>query len=134
MGKRSIESNPSTVSYEDCWNLHTRLDGITAEHLRAFLHLSKTHLYAGTPGIIAEKYRNNMDKSRAHNEWPKILRKMLYAFENQPATHSPRYSDDMDEDGYAALMDEYHIREEDRKRRVEEGMQLFVDYYSNLWM
>ncbi len=134
MGQRSVDSNPSSVSYEDCWSLHTRLDGIIAEHLRAFLHFAKTHPYAGIPGIIAEKYRYDKDEHRAHKEWLKILRKMLYAFENEPAVPFPFFSDEMDEDEYADLMDEYNKKEEDRKRRVKEGMQLFVDYYSNLWI
>lgn len=50
-----------------------------------------------------------------HDAWLNTIRKMIYAFEEYRRN------------------DKYDIDEEKRER-IREGMQLFIDYYRNLWI
>lgn len=52
-------------------------------------------------------------------------------FENGTGPPSLSRTGDMDDD---ELMADYYKREEDRERRVKEGLQLFADYYIYLWI
>ena len=63
------------VSYEDVWNLDTRLASIISVHLHAFLKASKS-TPRGFPGIIG-----SANTEQGHQEWLKIIRKMIYAFD-----------------------------------------------------
>lgn len=96
------------VAYEDVWNLDGRLAEIIANHLRAFLKAEKGP-YGGTPGIFVEKWGE-----KAHDEWLNIIRKMIYAFEE-----------------YLRMEDKFYA-ESGKNERIEEGMQLFIDYYPYL--
>lgn len=102
----------SEVSYEDVWSLDTRLAGIIANHLRAFLKAEKGPS-GGTPGRVIEEY--GMDKG--YNQWLNIIRKMIYAFEEyQRVKFSPKPVDP------------------EKKARIKEGMMLFIDYFPHLWI
>lgn len=98
------------VSYEDTWCLDMTLARIIANHLRAFLKAEKGP-WGGCPGIFVEKYGSE----KCHNAWLNTIRKMIYAFEEYQRN------------------DKYDIDEEKRER-IKEGMQLFIDYYRNLWI
>ena len=52
---------------------------------------------------------------KCHDVWLNTIRKMIYAFEEYQRN------------------DKYDIDEEKRER-IREGMQLFIDYYRNLWI
>ena len=107
-----------SVSYEDCWNLHIKLAGIIAEHLHAFLNAEKYSTGRGFPGQLLDKCGGDDDK--AMNMWLNIIRKMLYAFENYRMYKYPYEAESKD-----IIID---------NDKVKEGMQLFVEYYDNLWI
>lgn len=98
------------VAYEDVWALDMRLARIIANHLRAFLKAEKGP-YGGTPGHLVEKF----GEDEAYNNWLNIIRKMIYAFEEYQRE------------------DKFDVDPE-KKARIKEGMQLFIDYYRDLWM
>lgn len=83
---------------------------IIANHLRAFLKAEKGP-WGGCLGIIVEKYGSE----KCHDVWLNTIRKMIYAFEEYQWN------------------DKYDIDEEKRDR-IREGMQFFIDYYRNLWI
>lgn len=83
---------------------------IIANHLRAFLKAQKGP-WGGCPGVIYEKYGSE----KCQDVWLNTIRKMIYAFEEYQRN------------------DKYDIDEEKRER-IREGMQLFIDYYRNLWI
>lgn len=60
--------------------------------------------WGGHPGIFVDQ-----------NAWLNTIRKMIYAFEEYQRN------------------DKYDI-EEEKRERIREGMQLFIDYYRNLWI
>lgn len=98
------------VSYEDTWCLDMTLARIIVNHLHAFLKAQKGP-WGGCPGIFFEKYGSE----KCHDAWLNTIRKMIYAFEEYQRN------------------DKYDIDEEKRER-IREGMQLFIDYYRNLWI
>jgi len=102
------------VTYEDCWGLDTKLAGIISEHLRAFLNAEKHSSGAGFPGKLLDQCGQDHDK--AMNRWLNIIRKMIYAFENYNQT---KYESEEDEQVQV---------------RIREGMQLFIDYFADLWI
>lgn len=55
-------------------------------------------------------------------------------FESGTGHPSPSRIDDMDDNEYDELKADYYKHEEDRERRVKEGLQLFADYYIYLWI
>ena len=107
-------SGYAEVSYEDVWNLDTRLARIISVHLRAFMKAQKGP-NAGCPGRLAE----GCDVVIAQKKWMAIIRKMLYAFEEyQWCTGG------CDFDNLPA----------EKQEKIKEGMQLFIDYYMDLWI
>ena len=56
-----------------------------------------------------------MAPEKCHDVWLNTIRKMIYAFEEYQRN------------------DKYDIDEEKRDR-IREGMQMFIDYYRNLWV
>ena len=103
-----------SVTYQDCWSLNTKLSRIIAEHLRAFLNAEKYSTGSGFPGRLELECGGDDDK--AMNMWLNIIRKMLYAFENYEQYKYPAAGTPVDE------------------QKVKEGMQLFVDYFDDLWI
>ena len=107
-------SGYAEVSYEDVWSLDTKLARIISIHLRAFLKAQKGP-NAGCPGRLAK----GCDVVIAHKKWLAIIRKMLYAFEEyQWCTGG------CDFDNLPA----------EKQEKIKEGMQLFIDYYMDLWI
>lgn len=100
-----------SVTYQDCWNLDTKLAGIIAEHLHAFLNAEKFSTGRGCPGVLSEQFGD-----RAMSIWLGIIRKMLFAFENYNQT---KYQPE---------------KEEDTQAKIREGMQLFIEYFEHLWI
>ena len=103
-----------SVTYEDCWGLDTKLAGIISEHLHAFLNAEKYSSGAGFPGRLLDQC--GQDSEKAMRLWLNIIRKMIYAFENYG---QKKYQVEKDEEMQA---------------RIKEGMQLFIDFYSDLWI
>lgn len=102
------------VSYEDVWSLDTRLARIISVHLRAFLKAQKGP-NAGCPGKLAE----GCDIKVAHKKWLAIIRKMLYAFEEYQ---------------WCTGGSDFTNLPEEKQAKIKEGMQLFIDYYMDLWI
>ena len=102
------------VSYEDVWSLDTRLARIISVHLRAFLKAQKGP-NAGCPGKLAE----GCDIKEAHKKWLAIIRKMLYAFEEYQ---------------WCTGGSDFEMLPEEKQAKIKEGMQLFIDYYMDLWI
>ncbi len=102
------------VSYEDVWSLHTRLARIISEHLRAFLNAQKGP-NGGCPSRLAE----GCDVADGYRKWLAIIRKMLYAFEEYQWFTSGSDFDNLPVE---------------KQEKIKEGMQLFIDYYRDLWI
>lgn len=100
------------VSYEDVWNLDTRLASIISVHLHAFLKASKS-TPRGFPGIIG-----SANTEQGHQEWLKIIRKIIYAFDTYLTLDST----------------EKYEKDSEKAMKVNEGMQLFIDYFNYLWI
>ena len=100
------------VSYEDVWNLDTRLASIISAHLHAFLKASKG-TPRGVPGVV-----RSLNTEQGHREWQKIIRKMIYAFDTYLTFDSSQKYDKQSENAI----------------KVKEGMQLFIDYFNYLWI
>ncbi len=115
----------SDVLYEDTWSLDSVLAGIIAKHLRAFLKSVKA--CGSCPRSLTSKYGE-----RGFEEWLNILRKMIYAFEEYNNKPEIGYDDDKEEGG-EITQQQWNAKEEERQMRIREGMQLFIDYYSDLW-
>ncbi len=115
----------SNVTYEDTRSLDSILAGIIAKHLRAFLKSVKA--CGSCPGSLTSKYGE-----RGFEEWLNILRKMIYAFEEYNRKPEIRYDYEEEERGEIAQQ-QWKAKEEERQMRIREGMQLFIDYYSDLW-
>ena len=109
---RKSKEGFGSVSYEDVWNLDTRLASIISEHLHAFLKASKG-APGGVPSII---HSSNIEQS--YREWLKIIRKMIYAFDTYLTFNSSQKYDKQSEEAI----------------KVKEGMQLFIDYFNYLWI
>ena len=109
--KAKCHEGYADVTYGDVWDLDTRLARIIANHLRAFLKAEKGP-NSGTPRSIIEKY----GKGKGHAEWLNIIRKMIYAFEEYQHT------------------DQWSEEDTEKRARIREGMQLFIDHYSGLWI
>lgn len=107
-----------SVSYEDCWSLNTKLAGIIAEHLHAFLNAEKYSTGAGFSSGILQKCGG--DEKMAMKMWIDIIRKMFYAFENYRLYVYPH-----ENNRTGVIVD---------KERIKEGMQLFVEYFDDLWI
>lgn len=103
------------VSYEDVWNLDVRLAGIIANHLRAFLKAMKGP-NGGCPSFFTDGGRTFEE---GHQMWLNIIRKMIFAFEEY---HNCTGGCD------------YDMLPDEKKERINEGMQLFIDYYRCLWI
>ncbi len=123
----------SDVSYEDTFDVSEVLANIIAKHLRAFLKSIKESPYGGFPGEFEDKYGHE----KGWSEWHNTLRKMIYAFEEY---NRKPYLDDMefDEDFNEIEKDEdeeerKEALEAERQKRIKEGMQLFIDYFNELW-
>lgn len=104
------------VTYEDVWSLDIRLARLIANHLRAFLKAEKGP-HGGAPGRLARE----LGTDKAYDRWLNILRKMIYAFEEYQRKDNSA-TDEADPE-----------KERERKERIRAGMQLFVDYFENLW-
>lgn len=104
----------SDVSYEDVWNLDMRLADIIAKHLRAFLKTEKGP-NGGCPASMSE----SCGLDAGSRKWLNTIRKMIYAFEEYSRS---RYTN------------EYMDMEETKRKRIKEGMQLFVDHFHHLWI
>ena len=100
------------VSYEDVWNLDTRLASIISSHLHAFLKASKG-TPRGVPGVV-----RSLSTEQGHREWLKIIRKMIYAFDTYLTLDST----------------EKYDKDSEKTIKVKEGMQLFIDYFNYLWI
>ena len=109
--KAKCHEGYAEVSYEDVWSMDTRLARIIANHLRAFLKAEKGP-YGGTPGNIIEKY----GEDKGYAEWLNIIRKMIYAFEEYQRT------------------DQWSEEDAEKRKRIREGMKLFIDHYGDLWI
>lgn len=109
--KAKCHEGYAEVSYEDIWSLDTRLARIIANHLRAFLKAEKGP-YGGTPGNIIEKH----GEDKGYAEWLNIIRKMIYAFEEYQRT------------------DQWSEEDAEKRKRIREGMKLFIDHYGDLWI
>ena len=96
-----------SVKYEDCMNLDAKLAAVIAEHLRAFKKALQCSSAAGYPSKLFLKC--GMDSEAAMTDWVKILNKMLYSFDHYG-------NEDADDE------------------RINEGMQLFVEYFRDLWI
>lgn len=105
------------VTYEDVWSLDMRLARLIDNQLRAFLKAEKGP-YGGTPGHLVRE----LGEEKAYNCWLNILRKMIYAFEEYQREDSSA-TDEADPE-----------KERERKERIKAGMQLFIDYFENLWI
>ena len=68
--------------------------------------------YGGMPGNIVEKY----GEDKGYAEWLNIIRRMIYAFEEYRRT------------------DQWSEEDAEKRTRIREGMQLFIDHYENLWI
>lgn len=109
-GRKKIEMNSwgyGSVKYDDCMNLDARLAAVIAEHLRAFKKALQCSSGAGYPSKLFVKC--GMDSEAAMKEWMNILGKMLYSFDHYG-------NEDADDE------------------RINEGMQLFVEYFRDLWI
>ncbi len=117
----------SDVSYEDTWSVDETLANIIAKHLRAFLKAIKKSPYSGFPSEFEDKYGHE----QGAKQWQNVLRKMIYAFKEY--TRKPNLDIYIDDE--ATSEDIRKAKEEDAARqvRIKEGMQLFVDYFKNLW-
>ena len=108
--KKEFESYEG-ITYEDCWNMDVKLAKIIATHLHAFI-LAEESGPGGYPGVFVSIY----GEDKGYDEWMKILHKMVYAFETYAST---KFDGDVSAD----------IRE-----KVDEGMHLFIKYFSYLWI
>lgn len=106
--KKRFESYAG-ITYQDCWNMDLKLSEIIATHLRAFLQAEKSGP-GGYPGIFYSIY----GREDAYREWLSILREMIAAF-----------------DSYSASKFNPEKREQEQEK-IDEGMQLFVKYFSYL--
>ncbi len=133
LNHKKAEEGYADVSYEDTWNIDDKLATIIAKNLRAFLHCAKKSRFAGFPSELEKKY----GQEEGLKQWYNILRKMIYAFEEY--TRKPYLDLYVSEDLEEEEIDEdkkqkYMAREEKRQKRIKEGMQLFIDYFNNLWL
>lgn len=90
----------------EMWNLDNTIAAFIAPRLGEFL---KFYAPLATPGSIVEKYGDE----KANLEWRRILRKMKYSFE--------------------CLSSNIIYREEDDQEKIQEGLELFVKYFRDLW-
>ena len=95
------------MTYEDVWSLDIRLARLIANHLRAFLKAEKGP-HGGAPGRLARELGTD--------------KKMIYAFEEYQRKDNSA-TDEADPE-----------KERERKERIRAGMQLFVDYFEDLWI
>jgi hypothetical protein len=107
-------SGYAEVSYEDVWSLDTRLARIISVHLRAFLKAQKGP-NAGCPGKLAA----GCSVTEAHKKWLTIIRKMLYAFEEYQ---------------WCVGGNDFDNLPVEKQEKIKEGMQLFIDYFRDLWI
>ena len=90
---------------DEMWNLDNTIAAFIAPRLGEFI---KYYAPLATPGSLADKYGE-----KGNLEWLRILRKMKYAFE--------------------CLSSCTAYREEDDQEKIQEGLELFVKYFRDLW-
>ena len=95
-----------TYPPKEMWSLYKTISAYIAPRLDEF---NTYYAPLFTPGNLVEKY--GMEKGNL--EWRRILRKMKYTFD-QLSAPLPVFS-----------------TEENKK--IEEGLQLFTQYFRNLW-
>ncbi len=129
-GQKRAEDGYSDISYGDTWCMDETLAQIIAKHLRAFLKVIKESPYGGFPGELCDRYGHE----QGAKEWNNILRKMIYAFEEYKRRPEIELNDDLEEDEIDGEAErEREALEAERQKRIKEGMQLFVDYFKDLW-
>lgn len=109
--KKKIAESNSGIDYQDCWNMDLRLAGMICTNLQAFLQAVKAGPQ-GYPGDLHIEYGSE----RGYNEWLKIIRKMIYAFDQYVVT---KWQSEKDPEVEA---------------RMKEGMELFIKYFNYLWI
>lgn len=109
--KKKIAESNGGIDYQDCWNMDLRLAEIIRTNLQAFLQAEEAGPQ-GYPGVL--DFESGNDKG--YSEWVKIIRKMIYAFDQYVIT-------------------KWQIEKDpETQARIKEGMELFIKYFSYLWI
>lgn len=130
--KKLPRSSFCHVTYVDTWSMDTRLAEIIAAHLRAFIK-AENGPSGGVPGCIYSQYGNE----KGSKTWMEILNKMLYAFEEYQRKFEINIERmNIEESQKLSDMEKQAALDKlaERKEKIKEGMQLFIDYYSCLWI
>ncbi len=104
------------IKLSELWGLNSTLGAIISSYLREF---KKASGYSGaTPGsfCVQQADRRVVDVSNAWKQWKETLDKMIWSFEQ-----------------YSRADDGFHRVSEEYLDRVQEGVDLFAKYYSDLW-
>lgn len=95
------------------WNLNNYIAKYAALVLKAFIEYSDTNW--ATPGEFCH-FGDDNDGAKEYQAWRSCLEEMLFAFEYYADEYRPQLTDD-----------------EEMKRRVQHGLDLFAKYYKDLW-
>jgi len=109
--KKKLEESNGGIDYQDCWNMDVRLAGMICTNLQAFLQAVKAGPQ-GYPGVLDDEY----GKEKGFNEWLRIIRKMIFAFDQYVIT---KWQPEKDSE---------------TQERIKEGMELFIRYFNYLWI
>lgn len=135
-------------NYKDCWSMDLTLSPIICEGLKKFKQELEIHPARGYPAELHSE--DDQDGDKAFQDWLDILDKMIYAFDlkNEPKIGDYGFEfetvwetlgngnqqlvsiDPTDIDEY----NRYKQDEVDYKRRKDEGLHLFAEYFENLWI
>tara|TARA_R100000750_G_C2331441_1_gene90273 strand:+ start:107 stop:526 length:420 start_codon:yes stop_codon:yes gene_type:complete len=103
--KHIIQKIIRGFSDSDLWDLDYHLSELILPRLKAFRNYNQ----AGHPSRLKDE-----------NEWNDILDKMIYSFEYVLRD-------------YGIEDDDWNDSQEKKYKEYEEGMKLFIDFFSDLW-
>lgn len=109
----------SKVRDEELWSLDYTITKFILPRLEKFRLriINDKNMLVDTPQKIYEENKELTEKEIT-NKWVEVLDKIIYAF---------RYK--MDKNNFSVSLD--YLKE--NKNRHDEGMQLFIKYYDDLW-
>lgn len=143
--------------YKDVYDLTEVFDPIIYEGLKKFLETKREKNICSIPVSVIEDYGlNPMDQTHTEEQmdevskyWEQLLEKMIYAFNPNKEPQMEDYNYDVeitfsrkDEKGNSLFnltpnneeaQENYYKAVDEWRQRVDEGRNLFIKFYDNLW-